>query len=176
MTFDTPEFKRIAELYKRQRTNFDATLSAYGYYGKRDPDVFTYFVEEKKFLTPYMRSVIDARPPRRVNEQFENIYWTKRKEIKAFYDAGGGDLITLGTDHPSWASSSRRSRSTASSSRSRGLVFRTPPCFGSRRSTVPAPWDSATGLDRSRWASGRTSSSFAAIRSRTSVARVNRVS
>jgi len=102
ITFDTPEFKRIAELYKRQRTNFDATLSAYGYYGKRDADVFTYFVDEKKFLTPYMRSVIDARPPRPVNEQFENIYWTKRKEIKAFYDAGGGNLITLGTDHPSW--------------------------------------------------------------------------
>jgi imidazolonepropionase-like amidohydrolase len=102
MTFDTPAFERIAELYKQHRTNFDATLSAYGYYGKRDPDVFTYFVDEKKFLTPYMRSVIDARPPRRVNEQFENIYWTKRKEIKAFYDAGGGDLITLGTDHPSW--------------------------------------------------------------------------
>ena len=37
-----------------------------------------------------------------MNQQFENIYWTKRKEVKAFYDAGGGDLITLGTDHPSW--------------------------------------------------------------------------
>jgi imidazolonepropionase-like amidohydrolase len=102
MTFATPEFKRIAELYKREHTYFDATLSAYGYYGKKDPDVFTYFVDEKKFLTPYMRSVIDARAPRQVNAQFENIYWTKRKEIKAFYDAGGGDLITLGTDHPSW--------------------------------------------------------------------------
>jgi imidazolonepropionase-like amidohydrolase len=49
-----------------------------------------------------MRAKIDARPPRQVNEQFENIYWTKRKEIKAFYDAGGASLITLGTDHPSW--------------------------------------------------------------------------
>ena len=103
MTFDTPEFKRIAELYKRERTNFDATLSACGYYGKRDPDVFTYFVDEKKFLTPYMRLRLDARAPRRVDEQFENIYWTKRQEVKAFYDAGGGDLITLGTDHPSWS-------------------------------------------------------------------------
>jgi imidazolonepropionase-like amidohydrolase len=26
----------------------------------------------------------------------------KRDLIKAFYDMGGGDLITLGTDHPSW--------------------------------------------------------------------------
>ena len=102
MTFDTPEFKRIAALYKEHRTNFDATLSAYGYYGKKDPEVFTYFVDEKKFLTPYMRRLVDARAPRAVNQQFENIYWTKRKEIKAFYDAGGGDLITLGTDHPSW--------------------------------------------------------------------------
>lgn len=102
MTFDTPEFKRIAALYKEHHTNFDATLSAYGYYGKKDPEVFTYFADEKSFLTPYMRAIIDARPPRQVNQQFENIYWTKRKEVKAFYDAGGGDLITLGTDHPSW--------------------------------------------------------------------------
>jgi imidazolonepropionase-like amidohydrolase len=49
-----------------------------------------------------MRSVIDARPARQVNQQFETIYWIKRKEIKSFFDAGGGDLITLGTDHPSW--------------------------------------------------------------------------
>ena len=102
MTFDTPAFKKIAALYKEHHTNFDATLSAYGYYGKKDPAVFTYFVDEKKFLTPYMRAIVDARPPRPVNQQFENIYWTKRKEVKAFYDAGGGDLITLGTDHPSW--------------------------------------------------------------------------
>jgi imidazolonepropionase-like amidohydrolase len=102
MTFDTPAFRRIAALFKRQHVYFDATLSAYGYYGKRDPAVFTYYTDEKRFLTPYMRAIVDARPPRPVDQQFENIYWTKRKEVKAFYDAGGGDLITLGTDHPSW--------------------------------------------------------------------------
>jgi imidazolonepropionase-like amidohydrolase len=102
MTFPSPEFDRIAALYRQQHVYYDATLSAYGYYGKKDPEVFTYFTDEKRFLTPYMRGVVDARPPRAVNEQFENIYWVKRKELKAFYDAGGGDLITLGTDHPSW--------------------------------------------------------------------------
>ena len=102
MTFDTPEFARIVALYQRQHVFYDATLSAYGYYGKRDPEVFTYFTDETRFLTPYMRALVEARPPRTVNQQFENIYWTKRKEVKAFYDAGGGDLITLGTDHPSW--------------------------------------------------------------------------
>lgn len=102
MEFNTPEFQRIAALYKEHRVNFDATMSAYGYYGKKDPEVFTYFTDEKRFLTPYMRAIVDARSARAVNEQFERIYWTKRKEIKAFHDAGGGDLITLGTDHPSW--------------------------------------------------------------------------
>lgn len=102
MTFDGPEFQRIAALYKAHHVYFDATLSAYGYYGKKDPAVFTYFADEKRFLTPYFRAILDARAPRPVNEQFENIYWTKRKEVKAFYEADGGDLITLGTDHPSW--------------------------------------------------------------------------
>ncbi|HEY4302898.1 MAG TPA: amidohydrolase family protein [Gemmatimonadaceae bacterium] len=102
MTFDTPAFKKIVALYKEHHTNFDATLSAYGYYGKKDPEVFTYFTDEERFLTPYMHDIIAKRPAREVNQQFENIYWTKRKEVKAFYDAGGADLITLGTDHPSW--------------------------------------------------------------------------
>jgi len=102
MTFDTPAFRRIAALYLAQHVYFDATLSAYGYFGKKDSTVYAYYTDEKRFLTPYMRAVLAARPPRPVNQQFENIYWTKRKEVKAFYDAGGASLITLGTDHPSW--------------------------------------------------------------------------
>ena len=98
----TPEFDAIAALYIRHGVFFDATLTAYGYYGERDPEVFTYFHDEMRYLTPYMREIVDARDPRPVIDQFERIYWVKRKTIKAFYDAGGGHLITLGTDHPSW--------------------------------------------------------------------------
>jgi len=98
---DTAEFRRIADLYIRHRVNFDATMSAYGYYGKRDPEVFTYWVDEKSFLTPFARQHVESQE-RGVNESFERIYWVKRKLLKAFYDAGGGHLITLGTDHPSW--------------------------------------------------------------------------
>jgi len=54
------------------------------------------------YLTPYARAEVEKGPPRRVNEQFERIYWVKRDLIKAFFDMGGGHLITLGTDHPSW--------------------------------------------------------------------------
>jgi len=102
MTPDMPEVRAIARLYIEEGAYFDATLTAYGYYGKRDPEVFTYFAPEMDFLTPEARAVVEAGLPRQVNEQFEQIYWAKRALIKAFYDLGGGDLITLGTDHPSW--------------------------------------------------------------------------
>jgi imidazolonepropionase-like amidohydrolase len=101
MTFDTPAFKKIVQLYRTHHAYYDPTISAYGYWGLKDPQVYTYYTDEKRFLTPYARHLVDSTP-RTVNQQFENIYRTKRKEIKAFYDAGMGDLITLGTDHPSW--------------------------------------------------------------------------
>ncbi len=100
-TFASPAYQRTFQLYIRHHVYYDATISAYGYYGKRDPRVFTYFTDEKRFLTPYVRKLVDSRGRPPVMEQFEKIYWVKQKEIKAFYDAGGKDLITLGTDHPS---------------------------------------------------------------------------
>ncbi|HEY4129953.1 MAG TPA: hypothetical protein VGM50_05020 [Gemmatimonadaceae bacterium] len=46
----------------------------------------------------YMRDVLAKPPPHSVNKQFEKIYFPKRKEIKAFYDAGVGNLMT-GASH-----------------------------------------------------------------------------
>lgn len=91
-----------AELFIAQGAFFDATLTAYGYYADREPVVFDYWADEMGFLTPYARRVVESRLPRRPNGQFERIYYVKRETVKAFYDAGGGDQLTLGTDHPSW--------------------------------------------------------------------------
>ena len=99
---DMPEYERIVKLYIERGAYFDATMSAYGYYGKRDPVVYTYFEPEMDYLTPFARQLVESRLPRRVNEQFERIYWVKRDLIRRFYELGGGHLITLGTDHPSW--------------------------------------------------------------------------
>jgi imidazolonepropionase-like amidohydrolase len=101
MKFDTPEFKKITALYRAHHVYFDATLSTYGYYGTKDPVVFEKYADEERFLTPFTRQMVDSAQ-RSLNVQFDKIYWNKRKEIKAFYDAGNGDLITLGTDMPSW--------------------------------------------------------------------------
>lgn len=97
-----PEVAAITRVFIDHGVRYDATLTAYGYFGEREPAVYEYWYDEMGLLTPYARQVVDQRLPRRVNAQFERIYHVKRKEIAAFYKAGGGSLITLGTDHPSW--------------------------------------------------------------------------
>jgi len=98
-----PEVDNIIQLYLRRNVYYDATVSAYGYWAEKDPRVFTQWTDERSFLTPHAREITaDAIKARTVNQQFERIYRVKFKEVKRFYDAGGGRLITLGTDHPSW--------------------------------------------------------------------------
>ncbi|HYN06007.1 MAG TPA: amidohydrolase family protein [Vicinamibacterales bacterium] len=98
-----PEVDAIIELYLKRRVYYDATVSAYGYwYDPKDERVFKTWMDEQSFLTPHAREVANSRLPRRPNEQFRRIYEVKFKEVKRFYDKGGADLITVGTDHPSW--------------------------------------------------------------------------
>jgi len=100
--FDGPELRDIIDLYVREGVYFDATLSIYGYWGPHDPEMTAYWTDELRFLTPYMREIIEARPPRPVLESFAKMSPLKRRTAKAFFDDGGRDLLTLGTDHPSW--------------------------------------------------------------------------
>lgn len=107
MEVDDPETARRiraqSELFIRQGAYFDATLTAYGYFADREPMVYGYWEDEMGFLTPYARGVVEAATAdRTANDQFERIYYVKRRTVKAFYDAGGGPQLTLGTDHPSW--------------------------------------------------------------------------
>ena len=99
-----PEVDAIFKLFLDRNVYYDATVATYGYwYNPKDTRLFAPWIDEQSFLTPHAREIVQARlPGRRSNEQFRRIYEVKLKEIKRFYDAGGGRLITLGTDHPSW--------------------------------------------------------------------------
>jgi imidazolonepropionase-like amidohydrolase len=78
---------------------FDATLTAYGYFGERDA-VYERWHDETKYFTPHVRQWAADRE-RRVVVQFEKIYQVKHKTLRRFYESGGADLITTGTDHVS---------------------------------------------------------------------------
>ena len=83
MTFDTPAFKKIAALFKAHHAYFDATLSTYGMYGAKDPDgVHLLRRREVAFSRPTCATIIDARPPRPENVQFEKIYYVSGKRSK----------------------------------------------------------------------------------------------
>jgi imidazolonepropionase-like amidohydrolase len=97
-----PAFAAICALYVDTRTYFDATLSAFGYFGERDPVVFTPWTDERAYFTPLVQELLKDRPARPPLAQFERIYWKKRATLKRFHELGGGALITTGTDHPSW--------------------------------------------------------------------------
>ncbi|MFC1556753.1 amidohydrolase family protein [candidate division KSB1 bacterium] len=98
MTPDTPGIKEIIDLYIKHGVYFDATMSCYGYYGDKSYPGYDYWVDERNFFTPYARELMKDKG-RGGNEQFQKIYYAKRGTFKAFYDAGGEDLMTLGTDN-----------------------------------------------------------------------------
>ena len=95
---DSASFRAIVAQFLEHHVYFDATLSAYGYFGDR-AEGYDQWTDERRFFTPYARELTAGRRQR--IERFGNIFKTKLKTVKAFYDAGGGDLLTLGTDHNS---------------------------------------------------------------------------
>jgi len=95
---DSPEFRAIVARYLEHRVYFDATLSAYGYFGDRKQG-YDHWTDERRFFTPYARELTEGRRQR--IDKFGDIFLIKLKTVKAFYDAGGEDLLTVGTDHNS---------------------------------------------------------------------------
>ena len=96
ITPDLPEFEEIVQHYLTHGTWFDATLTAYGYFGKCGEE-YDYWFDERSLFTPYMQERVKNRTPQKPMELFERIYQAKQRTIVEFWKAGG--KITLGTDH-----------------------------------------------------------------------------
>jgi hypothetical protein len=99
---ESDAFAAIAASFIEHGVFFDVTLTAYGYFGAQDPEVYTRWMAESAFFTDFVRTRLAERSPREPMELFEKIYWHKRKTLRAFVEAGGAHLVTTGTDHPSW--------------------------------------------------------------------------
>ena len=99
ITPDMPEFKAIVQKFIEHGVCFDATISAYGYFGNRET-FYDYWYDEPALFTDYVREKIALRlaeNPRRPMARFQQIFEAKQSTIDDFFRAGG--LITLGTDH-----------------------------------------------------------------------------
>lgn len=95
------EFRKTVQLYLDNEVFFDATMIAPVYFTTLKPG-FEYWKEEGRMFTPYVRELEGAPgEDRRASELMDGLYGAMQRSTKAFFDAGGGDLITLGTDAPS---------------------------------------------------------------------------
>jgi len=95
----TPEFQEITELFIRHGVYYNVTLSAYGYFSRKDDGVFDHWTDESRFFTPAVRESFPDLAPERFTERFDAIYRAKCPLLRAYYEAGG--LLSLGTDHVS---------------------------------------------------------------------------
>ena len=93
------EFRNIVDLFLEHEVYFDATLTAPVYFTELK-EGFDYWVDEREFFTPYIHERV-AYQEREHNELMSGLYHAMQRTTKAFYNAGGKHLLTLGTDAPS---------------------------------------------------------------------------
>ena len=94
------EFREVVDLFLDNQVHFSATITAPVYFTELK-EGFDDWPDEASFFTPHVQQLVAERGSRQRNERMSELYWTMRETTRAFYDAGGGDLIVLGTDNPS---------------------------------------------------------------------------
>ena len=97
-TADTPGLEPAIQRFLDHQVVFDATLTAYGYFGTRGP-LYDDWADETDFFTPYVQEEVARRDGWRQIRGFEEIFQNKQISLLALYLAGGH--ITTGTDHVS---------------------------------------------------------------------------
>lgn len=97
------DFKKTVQYFLDHGVYFDATINAPVFFTTTDGKAgFDYWADEQAMFTPYVQQLLGSREEERgQNDLMDGLYDAMRRTTKAFYDAGGGDLITLGTDAPS---------------------------------------------------------------------------
>ena len=93
-------FKKTVQYYLDHGVYFDATMIAPVYFTTLK-EGFDYWKDERNLFTPYVRNLLPPREEQQGSDLMDGLYDAMQRSTKAFYDAGGGDLITLGTDAPS---------------------------------------------------------------------------
>jgi imidazolonepropionase-like amidohydrolase len=98
-----PKLGEMIALFLENDVYLDANLQMYGgAWLRRNPRLDMVWVDEGKFFTPYTRTLLEKRrteDPETDGEDFPD-FRQRVEELKAFYEAGGGHLLLVGTDEP----------------------------------------------------------------------------
>jgi imidazolonepropionase-like amidohydrolase len=89
------EFTDIVDLFKKHNVVYSPTMTAVRR-STQKREVFDYWVDERKFFTPYIQELVAANPRARPFGLMDSLFDVKMTEIKAFHEAGG--TIVASTD------------------------------------------------------------------------------
>lgn len=92
-------FREIVELFLDNEVYFNATITAPVYLTELE-EGFDDWADEGSYFTPYVQERVAQRERTR-SDLMSELYQAMKRTTLAFYNAGGGHLITLGTDNPS---------------------------------------------------------------------------
>ncbi len=93
-------FREVVELFLDNDVYFNATITAPIYLTELE-EGFDYWEDEPGFFTPYVQELVAQREARTRRDLMSELYQAMKRTTLAFYNAGGGHLITMGTDNPS---------------------------------------------------------------------------
>lgn len=94
------EMQEMVELMLAHQVYYDANLQMYGGINEiRKHSDELLWADEAQYFTPYTQSLLDERgPPEPESDEAE--FAQRVLELKTLYDAGGGNLLIIGTDEP----------------------------------------------------------------------------
>ena len=97
------ELEEVIGLLLKHRVFFDANLQMYGGINLRKELPGLIWTDEAQYFTPYARQLLDKRgapPPESDDAEFQQ----RLVELRRFFEAGGADLLIIGTDEPIYTS------------------------------------------------------------------------
>ncbi len=94
------ELPEVIDLMLKHQVYYDANLQMYGGINERRAHAAEMlWTDESKYFTPYTRALLEARGEP-APESDEEEFTQRALELKALHDAGGANLLVVGTDEP----------------------------------------------------------------------------
>jgi len=97
------EMEQMIDLMLTHQVYYDANLQMYGGVNQRSKHLAEMvWTDEAKYFTPYAQELLERRGPPSP-ESDEEEFAQRVLELKSLFDAGGGNLLVVGTDEPVYA-------------------------------------------------------------------------
>jgi imidazolonepropionase-like amidohydrolase len=98
------DMQQMIDLLLKHQVYYDANLQMYGGITlRRELGDAMIWTDEARFFTPYARSLLEKRGPP-PPESSEEAFAQRLLEVKSLYEAGGENLLVVGTDEPVYTS------------------------------------------------------------------------